>query len=225
MNRMHTIRAEELLQYTNREIPIYVIGAGSVGSYTVKSLAAMGFSNITIFDDDNVSEENIGNQDFMVSQIGLNKANQLANNMHMFYKASIQAINQRFSKNTVGLASKCIVIMAVDSMSARKLIFETLIETKVKARIIDCRMSIQCLNLFCLDITDKESRDNYKKTLYSDNEAVQESCTNKAVAFTSLLAGGLVSKIAVQFADKKCDSSWKSLIYDIENFDMIYHSN
>ena len=42
--------------------PIVVIGAGAVGSATVVTLAKMGCSDITVWDDDLLEEHNIPNQ-------------------------------------------------------------------------------------------------------------------------------------------------------------------
>ena len=42
--------------------PITVIGAGAIGSATVVTLAKMGWSNITVYDEDDLADHNFPNQ-------------------------------------------------------------------------------------------------------------------------------------------------------------------
>ena len=52
-----------------KTLPIKIIGAGSVGSFTCLSLSKMGEHNIKVWDDDIIDEVNISNQFYKISDM------------------------------------------------------------------------------------------------------------------------------------------------------------
>jgi tRNA A37 threonylcarbamoyladenosine dehydratase len=66
-------RQSDLIPEAILSTPITVVGAGAIGSFTVLTLAKMGFNNITVFDDDEIDFVNINNQFYRISDIGKKK--------------------------------------------------------------------------------------------------------------------------------------------------------
>ena len=58
----HLIRQFDLIPEDVLGEPITIIGVGAIGSWTTLALAKMGFQNLTVFDDDKVSIENMNSQ-------------------------------------------------------------------------------------------------------------------------------------------------------------------
>jgi hypothetical protein len=88
-----------------------------------------------------------------------------------------------------------IVISAVDSMEVRRLIWENHAGKALFTKaIIDPRMGAESCQLYVMDPMDPKDQAAYTKSLYSDEEAVQERCTAKATIYTANLLSGLVVK-------------------------------
>ena len=180
-----------------------IFGCGSIGSYTALALAKAGFKNLTLLDHDNVDVENIGPQFYKPDQIGLRKTTALAVNLDKFADANgYKFANQKFTYNElVDLEelSKLVnadttVVCAIDSMKARKHLFNLLKDIPFKA-FIDSRMAIESLDIYSFCKEHVKSQGHYSKTLFSDADAVQAPCTNKAISYTSLIAGGVIAKL------------------------------
>lgn len=75
-------------------------------------------------------------------------------------------------------------------MEVRKMIYET---TNCYF-LIDPRMGAEYANMNIVNFSEKADHENYKKTLYSDDEAVRERCTAKTVMYTVLLIAGQIAK-------------------------------
>ena len=167
---------------------ITVVGAGAIGSFTVLALAKMGFYNITVVDFDTVEPENIGAQFFPTSAIGKYKAEALQQMVFDFTGIKINAVNQKVADMEQFPCD--MIISAVDNMAVRKMIYDT-----AYARyIIDPRMAAEYATMNVVDLSVKSMRDSYEKTLFSDNEAVQERCTAKTTIYTVLLIAGQIVK-------------------------------
>lgn len=120
----------QYLMNPQHPITINVIGAGGNGSQVLTQLARMdkalkGLSHpglhITLFDDDKVSESNMGRQLFSPAEIGLNKATALITRVNRFFGTSWTAIPFKFSSQ-IDKKDRCanITISCVDTVKARK---------------------------------------------------------------------------------------------------------
>ncbi len=178
---------------------INIVGAGAIGSWVALSLAKMGFVDITVWDDDEVSIENMNCQFYPISMIGRPKVDALADMVSMFTGTQIQT-RRRYE----GQPLNGIVISALDNMATRRLIFDKRVAGTTW--IIDPRMSLEAASLFNCNVRDPASVAAYDKTFYSDSEAVQERCTAKSTIYTANLIAGLVCKSVKDIAtDGKAD--------------------
>lgn len=186
----HLTRQLDIIPLDTLGEKITVIGAGAIGSWVVLALAKMGFSDITVYDDDTISIENMNCQFYPVTNIGMNKAEALAAMVELFTGNKIVAKPERYE----GGMFKGIVIAAVDSMKVRKNIWDNHKESYFTKYIIDPRMGAEDALLYVMNPTDERDVASYEKTLYSDADAVQERCTAKSTIYTANMLSGLVAK-------------------------------
>lgn len=188
MNPIQIIRQKDIIPSNVLMESITIIGAGAIGSFTCLSLAKMGFENITVFDFDNIEEENMNCQFYRQGDIGKNKVDALKEQIKDFTGVNILAFNDRYR----GGDFQGIVISAVDNMYTRRLIWES--QGKNTRMVIDPRMGAENGLLYTMDPKVKRDRISYEKTLYSDDQALHEPCTAKSTTYCALLLSGLVAK-------------------------------
>jgi len=190
LNETHLMRQLDLLPMESLKEEITIIGAGAIGSFTAFSLAKMGFDNLTVYDFDRVSEENMNCQWFRLKDIGKPKTEALRELVYDFTGNMIK-IKDRFDghQELSGL-----VISAVDSMAVRKLIWER-VKGNYKVRfLIDPRMASEYALTFVMRPNDYKDQKSYEKTLYTDENSVEEPCTAKAIMYSATMISGYVAK-------------------------------
>ncbi|WP_374362382.1 PRTRC system ThiF family protein [Cloacibacterium sp.] len=132
-----------LINPTN-PITVNLIGAGGTGSQVLTALARMNHAltelnhpglSVRLWDDDVVTEANLGRQLFAESELGLSKSVALINRANRFFGTNWKAETQRFEKyDLVQLQSNMkseIYISCVDSVKSRFDIAEILNELKI----------------------------------------------------------------------------------------------
>lgn len=124
--------ADSSLHNATNPISVNLIGAGGTGSKVLtalmemnESLTALGHPGLQVrlWDDDEVSQANIGRQRFAESEIGLNKAVALINRANRWSGTFWKAETQRFETNSYGSlpnnAMANIFISCVDNVKSR----------------------------------------------------------------------------------------------------------
>lgn len=190
----HLTRQLDLIPMECLRMPVTIIGCGAIGSFLGLQLAKMGVTHITAYDHDTVSIENMSNQFFRFKDIDLNKAQALRSLVYEFTNVTINAQLIKFEpKEAQHLAG--IVVVAVDSMEARRMVYESIRKTGFRVKyIIDPRMSAEAFNMYVINPFDPKDCATYEKTLFTDAEGVQERCTAKSTVYTASLGAGLVTK-------------------------------
>jgi len=199
---LHLTRQLDIIPLDILGEPITIIGAGAIGSFTALTLAKMGFCDITVYDHDTVEIENMNCQFFRHSDIGKNKAQALNELVKDFTGVDISFFPSRYE----GGMLKGIVISAVDSMAVRQLIWDEHKEFSMGTRlIIDPRMGAQDALCYAMVPTRLKDIETYEKTLYSDENAVQERCTAKSTMYTATMLSGFVAKLVKDFLHDDCE--------------------
>lgn len=195
LTRQTDLIASDLLT----KYPVTIIGAGAIGSFTSLALAKMGVVRQTVFDFDTISIENMNSQFYRFKDIGQYKVHALHDLVEDFTGISLNWHAERFaSKHTEGLTG--IIIVAVDSMEARRTIYNWIKDAAFGVKlIIDPRMSAETYAQYTIDPFLKKDQDTYAKVLQSDEESVQERCTAKSTIYTALLASGYIAKTVKQY--------------------------
>lgn len=172
---------------------VRIIGAGAIGSWVTLSLAKMGVKSLKVIDFDKVEKENLNSQFYRGHDVGEYKVDALRSLVYGFTEVYITVCRDKFSDSVQGDPE--IVISAVDSMSARRDILNAHKKRGSSARfLIDARMGAEIALLYVVNLKDKKEVESYEKSLYSDEEAVQERCTEKAIIYTANMLSGLVCK-------------------------------
>jgi len=170
-------------------LPIRIVGAGSVGSFTCLSLSKMGAHNIKVWDDDMVDEHNISNQFYRTQDVGEFKVDALQHMIMDFEGIPIQIENEKWYGN-----SDCngIVIAAVDNMNARKRIWEKVKNNPDVSLFIDPRMGGRIARIYFVDPLN--GAESYEETLYDDDEAEQDRCTERTIIYNVLGISSFICK-------------------------------
>ncbi len=214
--KKHLARHFDLIDFDKLDTPITVIGAGGIGSWTTFALAKMGFTNITVYDHDVVDIVNVGNQLYSFEHVGKAKVAALSNlcsNVGVTIKVKAEKVTEY-----TPIKENEIVIVAVDSMAARKMISETIPDT---CFLIDGRMGAEKILIYTS--FDKATRESYAKTLYSDDDAFQAPCTAKATSYCALtIAGLIVGQVKSYIQGNK---TLKNLSFDAATADSIRFSH
>ena len=191
LKNQHLTRQMDLIPIAVLGEQINVIGCGAIGGFTALSLVKMGFCNLTLFDDDVVEIENMSSQFFRFKDIGKNKAVALADLIYEFTNVSVEVIPKRYEDGIL----PGIVISAVDSMRARTLIWNNHMGVSPATRmIIDPRMAAETALMYVMNPMDENDEVSYRKTLYTDENAMPERCTGKATVYTALSISAMVCK-------------------------------
>ena len=132
-----------LLNPTN-PISVNLIGAGGTGSQVLTALARMSHAltelnhaglSVRLWDDDVITEANLGRQLFAESELELYKSVALINRTNRFFGTDWKAETQKFEKdylnNLPENATASIYISCVDSVKSRFEIAEILNELKI----------------------------------------------------------------------------------------------
>jgi molybdopterin/thiamine biosynthesis adenylyltransferase len=176
--------------YTDGQVPLTLIGAGGIGSPTALALAKMGFPDLTIYDADTVEPHNLPNQLYPLAALGQSKAISLAEECFRFSGTRPNAIPDMFE----GQAElEGIVISGVDSMEARRIIWSYVRHRPNIRGYVEARMGGQVGIVHVVNPTDERSIAAYEQTLYTDAEAAEEPCTERAIAFNVFALAGLIS--------------------------------
>ena len=157
---------------------INVVGCGALGSWLVMFLLKMGFENVHVFDFDTVEEHNIPNQIFKESDIGRSKIGAMLNIYNEFFKDETKqrlVIHDDLIDEYNANQLKGIVFSAVDSMSARKEIYEFAFKYGQADLWIEARIGLWGAYVYMLDKADPKYKE-YEETLYEDTEAEVSAC-------------------------------------------------
>ena len=137
-----------------------LVGAGGIGAMTALVFAKMGVQLLNVWDDDEVSEENIPTQLHQVEHIGFEKVAGLQQTLEAFSdEIFFQGIPERVTEKTQ-LGNFNLFISAVDSITARQQIWIALQQAGVQW-YIDARMAAEKFDMFVLDMSDFGARERY----------------------------------------------------------------
>lgn len=196
----HLTRQLDVLPMESLNRKITVIGAGAIGSFTVFALAKMGFKDITVYDFDTVEIENLNAQIYRHADLGKPKVIALKEIIKDFCGVDIKTEISKYENQVF----RDIVICAVDNMEARKSIWNAHKERGIATNLlIDPRMAIEFAYIQCLKPMTPRDGELYEKTLFTDEQAVQERCTGKATVYTAQLIGGTIGKMVKDLATGK----------------------
>jgi len=195
-------------------LPIRIVGAGSVGSFTCLSLSKMGAKNIKIYDDDMVDEHNISNQFYRTQDVGEFKVDALQNMIMDFEGVPIQIENEKWYGN-----NDCngIIISAVDNMNARKRIWDKVKGNNDVSLFIDPRMGGRVARIYAVNPMNPGS---FEDTLYDDDDAEQERCTERTIIYNVLGISSFICKIVEDWMKDGVEGC-RELVLDYQTYTLL----
>lgn len=172
--------------------PVHVIGCGGGGSWTAMLLAKLGVKNLHLHDFDHVESHNLPNQLFKESDVGEYKTTAAASNILAFAGEAPNWVTEKVTGDT---PLSGIVFMEVDSMKARKEIFEGACKNHLDIPlVVESRACISGGRVYAFNPSNKRECEEYVKTLYSDEEAQASQC---GVVLSMAPTSALISSLAV----------------------------
>lgn len=211
------IRQSGLVDESILNTPITIVGAGAIGSFVALALAKCGFHSMTVLDPDTIEEHNISNQFYPLGNIGENKVTALRSMLRQFEDIDIVTHPDIYRGIEGGL--KGIVISAVDNMATRKQLYEECRRNPNVKAYIDGRMGGNQLEVYTVEPKNAQSKKYYKSILWSDDEASETRCTEKAVIYNVLtIASWIVNQTRLVLSDKPYDYA---LVLDLETMTLV----
>lgn len=214
INQNLYIRQSGIIDANKLDFPIMVVGAGGIGGWTTLALAKMGCQDITVCDFDTVEEHNLGSQIFDHSDIGELKVEALKNNVQSFTEAFINPVGLKIDQN-FNLAEYKVIISAVDNMQTRSDIYLLAVGSGARY-LIDGRMAGNEIQIYTVDLIDPAALLQYRETLFSDDQASQVPCSERAVVYNVFVVAGLITDIVAKIANGETPP--RELSVDLKNF-------
>jgi len=208
----------DIIQPSELDFPILVVGAGGVGSWATLSLAKMGCENISVVDFDQVEKKNLPSQFYKEGDVGSDKVRALTYNIKEFSGTTIKPISGTFRDNYDENSPYKVVVCGLDSLDGRRGMWNKLAENNNWDALIDIRMAADVIRVFVVSAAFPPSVDKYIKSLDQKTPPHQEECTGRSVVYNTFVCGGLVANIVKKYARKQDVKN--SFLFDLTNVEV-----
>ena len=188
------LRQLDIFDPSKHQKAVTIIGAGGIGGPAAFQLAKLGIDDLKVIDFDKVEEHNQPNQMFTESQIAMKKVEALRDVVTSLTGVTLRAICDKVETERRLPVLNGIVISAVDSMEARKAIFERTYMNPACELLIDGRMGGEVMSVYTINTLDRDQREAYAKTLVADKDTVELPCTARAVIDVGFMIGALITR-------------------------------
>jgi molybdopterin/thiamine biosynthesis adenylyltransferase len=180
-------RHAELFDPYTFNTPVTIIGAGATGSWLALCLAKLGIDNITVWDFDTVEEHNVPNQLFGIKHIGMTKTGALSDILQeqVDLKEPIKIKTEAFTDQRLS----GIVFLMVDSMKARKEIWDNSIKMKSAVKLlVEPRMGLSEGRIYNVNPMDLNHIKRYEDCWYSDEQSEVSACGTSQTVITTAMS-------------------------------------
>ena len=122
------LRQTGIIHPDKLQMPILIVGAGSIGTWTALALSKLGCSNVTVMDGDTIEEHNAGSQIYKASEEGQDKVIALLDKLRILTDTPIHVIASHWTpkkpEHIEELNKYEIIIAAVDNITTRTELFQ-----------------------------------------------------------------------------------------------------
>lgn len=197
---------------------VTLVGVGGVGSPTAFALAKMGIPNLTLIDPDVVDQHNIPNQVFENEAIGHPKVDALAaslgafmptTNFHLYQARITEEGKWLDPDDNLAFDHKLdgVVVSGLDSMQARHDLWHKCIRYNLRVPLyLDARLDQENIVIYAVNPINMEQVKGYERTLYTDDEAKQTTCTRQSIMDVGFAVGALLARaVRRHFAEEEVD--------------------
>jgi len=182
----------------------HILGCGAIGSSAATQIARSGGEKFTLYDNDKVSNANIGVSQYTHSSIGKHKVDVLRDYLYDICEDPvIIEVKEKFMDNSQYIPhGNDVIVLGFDNMSSRLQAVEIACSVKRLKPVIlvDGRMGAQTYQQY---VFKKPSLENYKDCWYDDHSADEEPCTAKATSYCSNMAGSFITNAISKIATKQ----------------------
>lgn len=200
MEEMNFTRQYRIYNPKDKNTDITIIGAGSTGSFTALNLAKMGIKNIKVIDFDIVESHNLPNQFYRFQDINKPKVEALSEIIKDFTGVNITTENLEITEEyDFDITLQSIVVLCVDSMEARKLIYEKVQDHPIT--LIDTRFGGEGYSVHVVDLSNEEEKEKFEKSL--EGEIKETGCGEKSIIYTILSLASEVCNIVKRMENKQ----------------------
>ena len=211
-NQNRFLRQLDILPPEKLSFPIVCIGAGAIGSATVVTLAKMGCSTITVWDDDNLEEHNIPNQLCKPDCIGRPKVNALAELVDELTGTVITIDPRRY----MGQALEGVVIVTVDNMMCRQMVWKR-VKMNVKVPLlIDARMGAEFARLYTIGSTNPDQDEFYRRICTVMKRPNVCRVRRRSIIYCPTVIAGLIALPGQKVRDQ-CSRYSREILFDLPN--------
>jgi len=191
------------------EKKVTLIGAGRLGSFTTllmaKMASAVGWA-ITVRDFDDVEAHNVLDQLYRKRDVGPNENRRKKTEALRTIVRNLTDVNIATSTERADSTSELhgIVVVLVDTMKARKEIFDASFEYDIPY-YIEARAGRGQATVYAFDPRNPDTRKKYRKTLYADDEpGVQRApCANSETVPILWMVAATVAQLLVRHANTR----------------------
>jgi molybdopterin/thiamine biosynthesis adenylyltransferase len=202
-------------------MPILIVGAGSIGSWTALALSKLGCSDVTVMDGDIIEEHNAGSQVYRASDAGEEKVVALIDKLRFLTDLPVYGTASHWTPENpehVELLKKYpIIIAAVDNITVRTQLF-TLVKNDPNVLYIDARMAGNALEIYTVRGNNEVDIDVYSKTLFPEGEELPVPCSERSVVYNVFIVAGLVADLVAKAANEQ--EIPQELVVDLYNLTM-----
>ncbi len=188
---------------------ILVVGAGNIGSWTTLGLTKIGFQGVSVLDHDSVEAHNTASQLYGMRHGGMSKVSALSDLVKNLTSTTVVPYEETWNGHGAN-----IVISAVDSMMARKQIYEGI--KKKSSWFIDGRMGGNLIYVYAIPTNDSKAMSFYEGKLVDDDQTMDIPCSMQSISYNSMLVSGLICDLVVQITNEEAVP--RELVFDIKNF-------
>lgn len=167
-----------------------VIGVGATGSRIAMSVAKLGVTNLHVWDGDTIAPHNIANQLYDVADIGANKAEAIGRRIKAATGTQI-TVHPKHLESQTALGQYAFLL--VDSFETRRAIVEHSLQFNVQTNlVIETRLGIDVLRVYCFNPNRREELDAWLETLYAAPRRPANACASPiAVGPTADVVAGI----------------------------------
>lgn len=204
------------------ETPISIIGAGGLGSCFALMARKSGFLDFIVYDKDTLELHNVSNQMFLSDSLLKQKGEALRELIHGYMpndlvRASVVVIPRFVVLNTE--LTTPVVVSCVDSMEARRDIWEAFKSSPKAMVLLDARMGAWNNEAHIADKAQPDTLEWYAATLPESTNPVEElPCTGRALFNTGAACAAQACAMLINYLFSKNENRVVSIHHDLLNF-------
>lgn len=180
------------------KLDVTLIGAGGIGSFAGQYLGKMGVRKMTVYDHDFVEEHNLANQLYGQDSVGVPKVKALAAELERFGDPDLEltTLEEPVRGDT---KLKGVVISMVDSMFARKEIWQAVKMNMDVSLFIDARMGAEIGQVRVVNPISPDEIRSFEASM--EGEPVNLPCTARATIYNGAGIASLIVNQVKRFAN------------------------